>query len=166
MSPDVNIPRQLYYASGFNLIRDSAPATFVSNLLHEDDNEEEHVEHFKYKQQLERKLTVISIIGLGFTLVGVPFGLSSTLWILLIDGGNVTMLYGWLVVGFFSICVVLSLSEIISKYPTSGGVYHFSAILSNEKYSSISSWFTGWFEVVPKAETEEGDEEEIKEEEE
>lgn len=148
MSPDVNIPRQLYYASGFNLIRDSAPATFVSNLLHEDDNEEEHVEHFKYKQQLERKLTVISIIGLGFTLVGGPFGLSSTLWILLIDGGNVTMLYGWLVVGFFSICVVLSLSEIISKYPTSGGVYHFSAILSNEKYSSISSWFTGWFLLI------------------
>ncbi|PSK40787.1 hypothetical protein C7M61_000442 [Candidozyma pseudohaemuli] len=148
MSTDVNssLPPS-YYESGFQLIRDSAPAHLVSHLL-QDDNEEEHVEHFMYKQQLERKLTVISIVGLGFSLVGVPFGLSSTLWISLVDGGNVTMLYGWLVVGFFSICVVLSLSEIISKYPTSGGVYHFSAILSNDKYSSVSSWFTGWFLII------------------
>lgn len=133
--------------SHFAMLRELAPA-FLSNLLHDDDNEIEHVEHFKYKQDLERKLTVTSIIGLGFTLMGVPFGLSSTLWILLVDGGNVTMLYGWLIVGFFSICVVLSLSEIISKYPTAGGVYHFSAILSNDKYSLVSSWFTGWFLLI------------------
>ena len=105
----------------------------------------EQVEHFKYKQDLERKLTVTSVIGLGFSLMGVPFGLSSTLWISLMDGANVTILYGWLIVGGFSLCVILSLSEIISKYPTAGGVYHFSSVLSDEKYSNILSWFTGWF---------------------
>ena len=88
------------------------------------------MEHFKYKQDLERKLTVTSVIGLGF--FGVPFGLSSTLWISLMDGANVTILYGWLIVGGFSLCVILSLSEIISKYPTAGGVYHFSSVLSDE----------------------------------
>ncbi|OBA21378.1 hypothetical protein METBIDRAFT_78357 [Metschnikowia bicuspidata var. bicuspidata NRRL YB-4993] len=113
-----------------------------------DDDEVEHVEHFRYKQDLQRKLTVTSVVGLGFTLMGVPFGLSSTLWISLVDGGSVTILYGWLVVGFFSLCVVLSLSEIIAKFPTAGGVYHFSAILSHEKYSLISSWFTGWFLLI------------------
>lgn len=126
------------------MLRDLA---FINNFL-QDDDDLEQVEHFKYKQDLERKLTVTSIIGLGFTLMGVPFGISLTLWISLVDGGNVTMLYGWLIVGFFSICVVLSLCEIISKYPTAGGVYHFSAILSNEKYSLISSWFTGWFLLI------------------
>lgn len=135
-----------YVASGINRIRDSAPATYLNHILHDNEDDEiEHVEHFKYKQDLDRKLTVLSIIGLGFTLMGVPFGLLTTLWISLVDGGNVTMLYGWLIVGFFSICVVLSLCEIIAKYPTAGGVYHFSAILSNEKYSMVSSWFTGWF---------------------
>lgn len=135
-----------YMASGLNRIRDLAPATYLTHILHDaEDDEIEHVEHFKYKQDLDRKLTVLSIIGLGFTLMGVPFGLSTTLWISLVDGGNVTMLYGWLIVGFFSICVVLSLCEIIAKYPTAGGVYHFSAILSNQKYSMVSSWFTGWF---------------------
>ncbi|CUM66887.1 uncharacterized protein PRCAT00004571001 [Priceomyces carsonii] len=125
------------------------PAKFLTSFLQNlDDNEIEHVEYLKYKQDLERKLTATSVIGLGFTLMGVPFGISSTLWISLVDGGNVTMLYGWVTVAIFSLCVVLSLSEIISKYPTAGGVYHFSAILSNEKYSSISSWFTGWLLLI------------------
>lgn len=142
-------PGTSYVGTGFSKIRDLAPATFINHLLNDmDDDEIEHVEHFKYKQDLERKLTVTSIIGLGFTLMGVPFGLSSTLWISLVDGGNVTILYGWLIVGFFSLCVVLSLSEVIAKYPTAGGVYHFSAILSNEKYSLVSSWFTGWFLLI------------------
>lgn len=138
-----------YVSSSLNKLRDLAPATFLNHLvLDMEEDEVEHVEHFKYKQDLERKLTVSSIIGLGFTLMGVPFGLSSTLWISLVDGGSVTILYGWIIVGFFSLCVILSLSEIIAKFPTAGGVYHFSAILSNEKYSLISSWLTGWFLLI------------------
>lgn len=138
-----------YVSSSLNKLRDLAPATFLNHLvLDMEEDEVEHVEHFKYKQDLERKLTVSSIIGLGFTLMGVPFGLSSTLWISLVDGGSVTILYGWLIVGFFSLCVILSLSEIIAKFPTAGGVYHFSAILSSERYSLISSWLTGWFLLI------------------
>lgn len=138
-----------YVSSNLNKLRDLAPASFFNSLVVDmDDNEMEHVEYLKYKQDLERKLTVSSIIGLGFTLMGVPFGLSSTLWIPLVDGGSVTLLYGWIMVGFFSLCVILSLSEIIAKFPTAGGVYHFSAILSNEKYSLISSWLTGWFLLI------------------
>ncbi|KAG7192285.1 uncharacterized protein KQ657_002004 [Scheffersomyces spartinae] len=131
---------------GFFLL---APVQVLNTLIHDfDDNEIEHVEHFKYKQTLERKLTVTSIIGLGFTLMGVPFGLSLTLWISLMDGANVTILYGWIVVSVFLLLVVLSLSEIISKYPSAGGVYHFSAILSSENYSLSCSWFTGWFLLI------------------
>lgn len=140
--PSIPIPN---YIS--DVIHD-VPQTFRSIIEFENGPEEEHIEHFKYKQDLDRKLSVSSIIGLGFSLMGVPFGISSTLWIPLILGGNVTILYGWIISAVFSTCVVLSLSEVISKYPTSGGVYHFSALLSNDKYSLISSWFTGWFLLI------------------
>jgi len=152
------------YASHIlNDIGSLAPIRYIGSLIEEANREGdsdggdgnnnildtiEQVEHFKYKQDLERKLTVTSVIGLGFSLMGVPFGLSSTLWISLMDGANVTILYGWLIVGGFSLCVILSLSEIISKYPTAGGVYHFSSVLSDEKYSNILSWFTGWFLLI------------------
>lgn len=137
----------LSFTNSFNL-RKLAPGKLLNSLMHDMEDQEVEIEHFKYKQELERKLSVTSVIGLGFGIVGVVFGLSSTIWISLIDGANVTILYGWVITAFFSTCVVLSLSEIVSKYPTSGGVYHFSALLSNEKYSSVCSWFTGWFLII------------------
>ncbi|KAF6065321.1 Amino acid permease family protein [Candida albicans] len=131
------------YASHIlNDIGSSAPIRYIGSLIEEANREGDS------DGGDERKLTVTSVIGLGFSLMGVPFGLSSTLWISLMDGANVTILYGWLIVGGFSLCVILSLSEIISKYPTAGGVYHFSSVLSDEKYSNISSWFTGWFLLI------------------
>ena len=148
--PDTSTPPS-YASHLFHDIQASRPVRFIESLMDSEllaDNEIEQIEHFKYKQGLERKLTVTSVIGLGFSVMGVPFGLSSTLWISLMDGANVTVLYGWIVVSLMSLFVVLSLSEIISKYPTAGGVYHFSALLSNEKYSLISSWITGWLLLI------------------
>ncbi|CAK9438206.1 uncharacterized protein LODBEIA_P24720 [Lodderomyces beijingensis] len=143
-------PPPSYASHFFTEIQSSAPIRYLGNLLdpEADEDEIEQIEQFKYKQDLERKLTVSSVIGLGFSVMGVPFGLSSTLWIALMDGANVTILYGWLIVCFMSLFVVLSLSEIISKYPTAGGVYHFSALLSSEKYALISSWITGWMLLI------------------
>ncbi|KAI5966219.1 TPO5 [Candida pseudojiufengensis] len=160
-SPTETLPTQFSASHFFTDLQQSAPIKYVGSLITEervagirgiftdrDDDEIEEIEHFKYKQELERKLTVTSVIGLGFTVMGVPFGLSSTLWISLMDGANVTILYGWIIVCIMSLFVVLSLSEIISKYPTAGGVYHFSALLSPEKYSLISSWITGWLLLI------------------
>ncbi|KAI3403699.2 TPO5 [Candida oxycetoniae] len=149
-------PPPSYASHFFSNIQASAPMQYLGSLLDPvadiyyegDEDEIEQIEHFKYKQVLDRKLTVTSVIGLGFSVMGVPFGLSSTLWIALMDGANVTLLYGWILVCIMSLFVVLSLSEIISKYPTAGGVYHFSALLSSEKYSSISSWITGWLLLI------------------
>ncbi|OUM55849.1 hypothetical protein BVG19_g5456 [[Candida] boidinii] len=120
----------------------------VHHLIVDDEDNTEEIEHFKYKQELQRKMTVPSLIGLGFSLMNVPFGVSSTLSIGLVCGGNVTILWGWVIVSVLNLFIALSLAEITSKYPTSGGVYHFSAILAPEKYSLVSSWFTGWYLIL------------------
>lgn len=39
-------------------------------------------------------------------------------------GGPVTMLLSWNIVAMFMMCVALSLAEICSLYPTSGGLYY------------------------------------------
>lgn len=120
----------------------------IRNHVLEPDDLVEEVEHFNYQQDLKRRLTVSSIVGLGFSLMSVPFGISTTLAIGLIDGGNVTILWGWVMVSILSLMVALSLGEIAGKYPSSGGVYHFAAILLNPEYSLMSSWCTGWFLIM------------------
>lgn len=73
-SPDSSSPPS--YASHFFLdIQSSRPVRFIESLMDSEllgDNEIEQIEHFKYKQGLERKLTVTSVIGLGFSVMGFP----------------------------------------------------------------------------------------------
>jgi len=75
-------------------------------------------------------------------------GLSTTLAISLIDGQSVTVLYGWIFVSLISLSIAASLAEICAVYPTAGGVYYWSAMLSTKKYAPIVSWITGWLTLV------------------
>lgn len=75
-------------------------------------------------------------------------GLSTTMAISLTDGQSVTVLYGWIFVSLISLCIAASLAEICAVYPTAGGTYYWSAMLATKKYSTITSWTCGWFNLV------------------
>ncbi|OCF37465.1 GabA permease [Kwoniella heveanensis BCC8398] len=106
------------------------------------------LEEMGYKQELQRNLGMVSVLGLSFAIMAVPFGTSTTLNIALTDGGPVTILYGWIFVSLVSLAIAASLAEICSVFPTSGGVYYWSAMLSTPKYSAFSSYLTGWLGTV------------------
>jgi amino acid permease (GABA permease) len=101
-----------------------------------------------YKAELPRSLSFFSVLGLSFAIMGVPYGESVTLSIGLTSGGPVTILYGWILVTIISVCIAASLAEICSAYPTSGGVYYWSAMLANKKWAPIAAWTTGWVGLV------------------
>jgi amino acid transporter len=58
------------------------------------------------------------------------------------------MSIGWVVVCFFTMFVALSMAEIVSAIPTSGGPYFWAAILAPPKYAPFLAWVTGWFNFV------------------
>ncbi|XP_057963185.1 amino-acid permease BAT1 homolog isoform X2 [Malania oleifera] len=58
------------------------------------------------------------------------------------------MVYGWFVAGIFTMFVGLSMAEICSSYPTSGGLYYWSAKLAGPSWAPFASWLTGWFNIV------------------
>jgi amino acid transporter len=78
-------------------------------------------------------------------------------------GGPAVMVWGWVVVSFFTFFVAMSMSEVVSAVPTSGGPYDWAARISrpeNSAYvahvsldripadaigSSFAAWVTGWF---------------------
>lgn len=73
-----------------------------------------------------------------------PFGLSAQLYITLTDGQSVTIIWGWVLVTLLSIAIAASLAEICAVYPTSGGVYYWSAMLSTKKWAPLMSFIDGW----------------------
>ena len=84
----------------------------------------------------------------SFAIMAVPFGLSTTMYITLTDGQSVTILWGWVLVSLISLSIAASLAEICAVYPTAGGVYYWSAMLSTRKYAPVASWVTGWLTLV------------------
>ncbi|PHH88966.1 hypothetical protein CDD83_6818 [Cordyceps sp. RAO-2017] len=103
---------------------------------------------FGYRGELPRNLSMMSILGLSFAIMAVPFGLSTTLSITLTNGQAVSVLYGWLLVSLISVCIAASLAEICAVFPTAGGVYYWSATLSPPAWAPLVSFVDGWLTLV------------------
>ena len=101
-----------------------------------------------YQSKLPRSLSMLSILGLSFAIMAVPYGFSTTLYLTLTNGQSVTVLWGWVLVSLISLCIAASLAEICAVYPTSGGVYYWSAQMSTRRWAPLVSWICGWFNLV------------------
>ncbi|KAN0065331.1 hypothetical protein ACQY0O_001167 [Thecaphora frezii] len=101
-----------------------------------------------YEPQLKRNLGMMTILGLSFSILAAPFGLSTAFSIALTCGGPVTILWGWALVSLISLCMAASLAEICSQFPSSGGVYVWAAFIATPKWAPLTSWIVGWVSLV------------------
>uniref|UniRef100_A0ACD5XD02 Uncharacterized protein n=1 Tax=Avena sativa TaxID=4498 RepID=A0ACD5XD02_AVESA len=112
------------------------------------DADQARLNQLGYRQELKRGLSVVSNFAFSFSIISVLTGVTSTYNTGLRYGGPASMTLGWLVVASFNGCVALSMAEICSAYPTSGGLYYWSAKLAGNKWAPLASWVTGWFNIV------------------
>lgn len=113
-----------------------------------DANADEALARMGYKSELPRNLSMMSILGLSFAIIAAPYGLSTTLYITLADGLSVTIIWGWVFVTLISIAIAASLAEICAVFPTAGGVYYWSAMLSTRRWAPLMSFIDGWLTLV------------------
>ncbi|WUO17358.1 amino acid permease [Streptomyces sp. NBC_00289] len=78
--------------------------------------------------------SVICILAGGMSLFG--FGLG--------HGGPVVMLGSWAVIGGMTLLVGMSLADVVSAYPTSGGPYFMAEKLGGRRWG----WYTGWLNLL------------------
>ncbi|KAI3855536.1 hypothetical protein MKX03_006574 [Papaver bracteatum] len=112
------------------------------------DTGESRLAQLGYYQELDRSLSVISNFALCFVTISVLQGITTLYSQGLQYGGPISMIYGWLIAGFFTVFVGLSMAEICSSYPTSGGLYYWSAKLAGPSWAPFASWLTCWFNMV------------------
>lgn len=78
--------------------------------------------------------SVICILAGGMSLFG--FGLA--------HGGPAVMLGTWVVIGLLTLLVGMSLADVVSAYPTSGGPYFMADKLGGPRWG----WVTGWLNLL------------------
>jgi amino acid transporter len=106
------------------------------------------LEALGYEPELVRNRSTLQVAFMSFVLAAIPYGLATTFTYPLVGGGPVNIIWGWLAVSLIVLCVAVSLGEITSVYPTAGGVYYQTFMLSPPSYRRIASWICGWSYVV------------------
>ena len=116
------------------------PSSNTTATLSED---ERRLLQLGYRQEFKRSLSSFSNFGLAFTILSIPTSLLPFIYLGIQTGGPKAMLITWPLVSIASIFVGLSMSEIASAYPTSGGLYFWSAKLSPSHWAPVMSFYTG-----------------------
>ncbi|KAH9051350.1 APC amino acid permease [Lactarius deliciosus] len=101
-----------------------------------------------YKQELKRDLSLMQNFGVSFSIISVITGIPSLFYFGLTTGGPAVMVWGWVVVAFFTMLVGLAMAEICSAHPTSGGPYFWAAMIAKPQDAAFASWVTGWFNLL------------------
>ncbi len=100
-----------------------------------------------YAQELDRKMGWFSNFAISFSIISILAGGTTTYFLAGFAGGPRMITIGWVIVGFFSLLVGMAMAEIVSIYPTAGGLYYWSGKLA-KKNGAMWSWFTGWFNLI------------------
>lgn len=115
-----------------------------------------------YKAEFKREFGLWSTFCVSFAVLGLLPSFASTLYYgmgyagtggecsghlcfgceLIIEFSG--MVWGWLIAMVFIQCVAMSMAELCSAMPTSGGLYYASAVLAPPGWGPIAAWFTGW----------------------
>lgn len=99
--------------------------------------ESANLELLGLSQLTERSLGTFQIICGGWNICNSWAGMVGTLTIGIAEGGTVLLLYGIIIITVIGGCFTTTLAELASVYPTAGGQYHWTSILSPTKYSRV-----------------------------
>lgn len=97
-----------------------------------------------YNQELERSWSGFTNFAISFSIISILAGTFTTYYQAWNNGGPFAVTWGWLVLSAFILVIALCMSEIVSAFPTAGGVYYWASSLGGP----AAGWFTGWFNLV------------------
>src|SRR5579871_6323068 len=99
---------------------------------------------FGYAQELLRRLGGFSSFAIGFSVISVLTGITSTFGDALAAGGPAGLGLGWPLVSVGTLLVAIAMAELASAFPTAGALYHWSALLGGARFG----WVTAMLNLV------------------
>lgn len=96
-----------------------------------------------YKPELQRNRSLFTLLFQSLAIAAIPYGEGGPLISAIYGGGQLSIFVGWLVILVLDECVALSLGELASRYPTSGGPSYWAFQVA-PKYKTLAAYITGW----------------------
>lgn len=108
----------------------------------EDDSpvEQSRIEGVTLRTEGSRRLKPLQTIAASWIICDSWAGVAATVALAIVQGGPVTLTYGLITMLVLVGACVLTLGELASVYPTAGGQYHWTSILSPKRYRRVLVW--------------------------
>ncbi|KAI1608356.1 amino acid/polyamine transporter I [Exophiala viscosa] len=109
------------------------------------DDDETRLAEMGYKQELRRNFSVISVLGLGFSLTNSWWAITAGMATGINSGGPMLFIYGTIGLFVAGMGIAISLSELVSAYPNAAGQSYWVSQLAPARWARSLSYITGWF---------------------
>ncbi|MDT4924018.1 MAG: hypothetical protein QOG01_1731 [Pseudonocardiales bacterium] len=108
------------------------------------DVDEQRLAEMGYKQELNRSWSGFSNFAISFSIISILAGCFTSFGLGWNNGGPAAIAWGWPIVSIFILIIGLCMSELVSAYPTSGGIYWWASKLGGAK----AGYYTGWLNLI------------------
>jgi len=116
------------------------PEQGVDNLT----DDEKHLAKLGYRQDLERSWSGFSNFAISFSIISILAGCFTNFGAGFNNGGPISISWSWPILGVFILIIGLTMSELVSAYPTSGGIYWWASKLGGAR----AGFYTGWLNLI------------------
>ncbi len=106
--------------------------------------DERHLARLGYSQELSRSWSSFSNFAISFSIISILAGCFTTFGQAWNNGGPIAISWGWPIISGLILIVGFTLSELVSAYPTSGGIYWWASKLGGP----AAGFFSGWLNLI------------------
>lgn len=107
-------------------------------------DDEQHLAKLGYVQELQRSWSGFSNFAISFSIISILAGCFTSFGLGWNNGGPAAIAWGWPIVSVFILIIGFCLAELVSAYPTSGGIYWWASKLGGPK----AGFYTGWLNLI------------------
>ncbi|KAF9265138.1 amino acid permease [Marasmius fiardii PR-910] len=125
---------------------DYPSATTSMNTSYDEDDRE--LAAMGYVPSFKREFSNLATISFAFSIMGLCSSVATTFNTPLTLGGPASVTWCWIIGACMCFTLGSSIAEIVSAFPTCGGLYTASAQLTPKKHRARVGWLVGWLNIL------------------
>jgi amino acid transporter len=106
--------------------------------------DEQRLAEMGYKQELTRAWSGFQNFAISFTIISILAGCFTSYSQAWNNGGPIAISWGWPIISIAILIIGFCMAELVSAFPTAGGIYWWASRLGGAAWG----WFTGWFNLI------------------
>ena len=107
-------------------------------------DDERRLAELGYKQELHRSWSGFSNFAISFSIISILAGCFTNFGAGWNNGGPISISWSWPILSIFILIIGFTMSELVSAFPTSGGIYWWASKLGGAR----AGFYTGWLNLI------------------